>query len=174
MVLIVVGLFSFVLNEGSCVATSNMLFSDNFLFYKGNDAVEERILGIILPETPEKPTESRLSGNVEQVELEIKKVKGCSCIVFAKEYFPTIKDEMIYSPFYLWRNYKEYGFKKSDKPVLGGIIITRENTRYGHIGIVEKITEDTIKILDRNYRPCIITHRELEIDDPLIVGYLYY
>lgn len=55
-------------------------------------------------------------------------------------------------------------------PEIGAVIVTREG-KVGHVGVVEQIWMETVVIKEFNYYGCQTTRRELQKDDPLIIGY---
>ena len=96
----------------------------------------------------------------------------CDCLTFIKQFSEKLIGKSLYYPFYLWENYQNWGLKRLDEPEIGSIIITTENKYYGHAGVVASLSEDMIYVLDKNYKPCKVSYRELPKDDGIIVGFL--
>lgn len=64
------------------------------------------------------------------------------------------------------------GYATSTIPAKGGIIVTNES-RAGHVAVVEEVTDKTIKISEQNYDGLyIISSRIISLDDPIIQGYI--
>ncbi len=71
-------------------------------------------------------------------------------------------------------NAQRYGYDIGKKPVIGAIVVTRENALYGHVAYVEDVTSDVIVISEMNFRGWgVVDKRELSIDDWRILGYIY-
>lgn len=71
-------------------------------------------------------------------------------------------------------NAKAMGYKTGTKPKKGAIIVTTDNSYYGHVGIVEKVKGDTVTISEMNYTAWGKTNtRVLSVKDRKIRGYIY-
>ena len=71
-------------------------------------------------------------------------------------------------------NAKAMGYKTGKTPQNGSIIVTTDNTYYGHVAIVQKVSEDTITISEMNYKGWGKTNsRTISIKDRKIRGYIY-
>ena len=59
----------------------------------------------------------------------------------------------------------------SDKPVVGGVVITKESY-YGHVAQIIEVREDSIILREGNFKPCQFTNgRELKLDNTKILGF---
>jgi hypothetical protein len=72
-------------------------------------------------------------------------------------------------------NFPPIGLAKNLKPNLkipsvGSIIITNES-KAGHLGAVIAIEGDILTIKEGNYKPCSLSTRQLNISNPVIVGF---
>lgn len=64
------------------------------------------------------------------------------------------------------------GYATSTLPAKGGIVVTNES-RAGHVAVVENVTEDSIIVSEQNYDGLyIISSRIISLDDPIIRGYI--
>jgi hypothetical protein len=78
---------------------------------------------------------------------------------------------------YGWARYflkwaKEEGYSTSTVPIIGGMVITNESR--GHVAVVEDVHDDHIHISEQNFLGrYVISKRELSLDDPRILGYIY-
>ncbi|MFZ2970008.1 MAG: CHAP domain-containing protein [Minisyncoccia bacterium] len=71
-------------------------------------------------------------------------------------------------------NSKAYGYKSGKSPVVGSIMVTTENRRYGHVAVVEAVNGDNITISEMNYVGWGRTSvRVLKATSPVIRGYIY-
>lgn len=62
----------------------------------------------------------------------------------------------------------------SDNPEIGAIIVI-EAGRWGHVGIVKEVKEDSVIVRSRNWRSLWqISDDEFKIDDIRILGYIRY
>jgi LysM repeat protein len=75
----------------------------------------------------------------------------------------------------MWlRNAKAYGFETGNTPVVGAIVATSENPRYGHVAYVEAVGDGKITISEMNYVGLgIKSVRVLSVNNPVIKGYIY-
>lgn len=72
------------------------------------------------------------------------------------------------------RNAKAYGYKTGNVPVVGSIVATTENPRYGHVAYVEAVGDGKITISEMNYVGLgIKSVRVLSVNSPVIKGYIY-
>jgi len=70
-------------------------------------------------------------------------------------------------------NAKAYGANTGKKPKKGAIIVTRES-RYGHVGIVEKVSGSKITISEMNYAGWgKVSRRTISSKSSVIKGYIY-
>ncbi|MBD3245143.1 MAG: LysM peptidoglycan-binding domain-containing protein [Candidatus Moranbacteria bacterium] len=68
---------------------------------------------------------------------------------------------------------KAYGAKTGKTPAAGSIIVTRES-RWGHVGIVEKVSGNSITIREMNYRGWgVVSTRTISAKSSVIKGYIY-
>lgn len=71
-------------------------------------------------------------------------------------------------------NARAYGYKTGKIPVVGAIVSTTENPRYGHVAYVEEVNDDKITISEMNYIGLgIKSVRILSVNSPVIRGYIY-
>ncbi|MCL5667181.1 MAG: CHAP domain-containing protein [Patescibacteria group bacterium] len=71
-------------------------------------------------------------------------------------------------------NARAYGAVTNSKPAAGAIVVTNENTRYGHVAIVEKVTDDSIYVSEMNYNAFgKVDYRYIPIHSSVIRGYIY-
>lgn len=71
-------------------------------------------------------------------------------------------------------NAKAYGAKIGQTPVVGAIVQTTENRRYGHVAIVKKVEGSRFFITEMNYTGLgRISERWLELGNPVIQGFIY-
>lgn len=72
------------------------------------------------------------------------------------------------------KNAKAYGAKIGQTPVVGAIVQTTENRRYGHVGIVKQVDGRRFLITEMNYTGLgRISERWLELGNPVILGFIY-
>ncbi|MEA2097978.1 MAG: LysM peptidoglycan-binding domain-containing protein [Patescibacteria group bacterium] len=71
-------------------------------------------------------------------------------------------------------NARAYGYRTGNTPVAGAIVVTTENRWYGHVGLVESVTGNSITISEMNYagwnRKSV---RVISINSHVIRGYIY-
>ncbi len=71
-------------------------------------------------------------------------------------------------------NSRAYGYKTGNTPVVGSIVVTTEHRWYGHVGLVEAVTGNSITISEMNYvgwnRKSV---RVISTNSPVIRGYIY-
>ncbi len=71
-------------------------------------------------------------------------------------------------------NAKAYGAKEGKTPVVGAIVVTNENRRYGHVAYVEKVDGNKFMISEMNYNGLgKISTRWLTVGDSVIKGFIY-
>lgn len=71
-------------------------------------------------------------------------------------------------------NAKAYGAKIGQTPVVGAIVQTTENRRYGHVAIVKQVNGNSFLITEMNYTGLgRISERWLELGNPVIRGFIY-
>lgn len=56
-------------------------------------------------------------------------------------------------------------------PVVGGIVITKENPEWGHVAYITDIQGDVLFLDETNYVPGKRTQRQLLLSSPLILGF---
>ncbi len=71
-------------------------------------------------------------------------------------------------------NARAYGYRTGNSPVVGSIIVTTEHRWYGHVGLVESVTGNSVTISEMNYvgwnRKSV---RVISINSPVVRGYIY-
>lgn len=93
----------------------------------------------------------------------------CTYFVAQKRYVPWGGDAKRWL-----NNAQAFGYKTGKTPVIGSIVVTTENARYGHVAYVEAFDDDTITISEMNYKGLgIISQRVLPIKSRVIRGYIY-
>jgi len=71
-------------------------------------------------------------------------------------------------------NAKSLGYKTGSKPKKGSIVVTTDNTYYGHVALVEKVGKDTITVSEMNYKGWgEVNTRTISKKDRKIRGYIY-
>jgi len=71
-------------------------------------------------------------------------------------------------------NARAYGAIITSKPAVGAIVVTNENSRYGHVALVEKVTDDSIYVSEMNYSAFgKVDYRYIPLHSPVIKGYIY-
>jgi len=71
-------------------------------------------------------------------------------------------------------NASRAGYAIGKTPIVGAIISTNESIRYGHVGIVEEVKENTLIISEMNHLgPWIVDRREIPKNSRVIKGYIY-
>lgn len=71
-------------------------------------------------------------------------------------------------------NAKAMGYKTGKTPKAGAIVVTTDNTYYGHVAIVEKFSGSTITVSEMNYKGWGVKNtRVISINDRKIRGYIY-
>jgi len=93
-----------------------------------------------------------------------------SCVAFVKASLGVT--ESWFTPYYVWNHADLLSLTPLSKPKIGSIIILDEGPVW-HMGLVQEITESGIIIIEQNYVPNTVGTRNLNIDDPDIVGFLY-
>lgn len=84
-----------------------------------------------------------------------------SCVSYAKYRRPD-QDFIWIAPRYV----EAYNLE----PKAGLLVITNEG-KWGHVGVIEEVTEDAIIIREANYVSGLVTTREIPLDSPVIRGY---
>ena len=127
---------------------------------------------IIQTTNPYTPPDPQALATMIEPELEIDwGYNGCSCINYIKLYYVRFTSVSLYSPWHLWNNFETYGLEKTE-PEIGALIITKDHPYWWHIGIISSVSEERVKITEKNIVPCEITTRKLDRDSDIIVGYL--
>lgn len=71
-------------------------------------------------------------------------------------------------------NSKAYGATVNRTPVAGAILVTNENSRYGHVAYIEKVVGTTVHFSEWNYAGLYkTTHRTMDISDRRIQGVIH-
>lgn len=71
-------------------------------------------------------------------------------------------------------NAKASGYATGSKPKTGSIVVTTDNTYYGHVAVVTKVSEDSITVKEMNYKGWgVVNTRDISIKDRRIKGYIY-
>lgn len=71
-------------------------------------------------------------------------------------------------------NAKAMGYSVGSKPKTGSIVVTTDNSYYGHVAIVEKVSGGTITISEMNYNGWgVVNKRTISVNDRKIRGYIY-
>lgn len=71
-------------------------------------------------------------------------------------------------------NAKAMGYKTGKTPQAGSIVVTTDNTYYGHVAIVQKVGDGTITVSEMNYKGWGKTNtRVISTSDRKIRGYIY-
>lgn len=71
-------------------------------------------------------------------------------------------------------NARGFGAVISSTPVVGSIVVTTDNARYGHVAYVERVEEDKILLSEMNYEKFgKVNNRWLNLSSKTIRGYIY-
>lgn len=71
-------------------------------------------------------------------------------------------------------NAKAYGAVVTKEPAVGAIVVTNESRRYGHVALVEEVTEDRILVSEMNYTKFgKVDQRWINKNSSVIKGYIY-
>lgn len=71
-------------------------------------------------------------------------------------------------------NARAMGYKTGKSPQTGSIVVTTDNTYYGHVALVESVSSDTITVSEMNYKRWGKTNtRVIPRTDRKIRGYIY-
>jgi hypothetical protein len=89
------------------------------------------------------------------------RVALCSCVIFAK----------LITDFQQIVGYAKNWPINTSSPEIGGVVITNENPKWGHVAVIKEIKENSIIVDETNYKPCAKTTRELSLNDPAILGF---
>lgn len=93
----------------------------------------------------------------------------CTWYVASRVYVPWGGDAKMWLT-----NAKAYGYETGKTPVVGSIVVTTENRRYGHVAYVESVSGSTITVSEMNYVGWGITSvRTISVNSPVIRGYIY-
>lgn len=75
---------------------------------------------------------------------------------------------------YWLKNARAFGYKTGNAPIVGAIMATAENPRYGHVAYVEAVNGDKITISEMNFIGVgIKSIRVISANNPVIRGYIY-
>lgn len=105
-----------------------------------------------------------ISYNVPSVSQQLQRQRGydaTSCVSYAKYRRPDQN--------FVWvapRFVEAYDIA----PSAGLLVITTEG-RWGHVGYVDRVTEDAIVVTEANWVPGLVTTREIPKDSPIIRGF---
>lgn len=105
-----------------------------------------------------------ISYHVPSVSQQLQRQKGydaTSCVSYAKYRRPDQN--------FVWvapRFVEAYDYE----PRAGLLVITNEG-RWGHVGYVDRVTEDAIVVTEANWVPGLVTTREIPKDSPIIRGF---
>lgn len=114
------------------------------------------MISYYVPELPPKPTRS-----AETTKPVAYLYNPSSCVSYAKYRRPDQAFVWI-APKYV-ESYKI-------EPAPGLLVITSEGP-VGHVAYVESVSETTLFVSEANYKPGLVTRREIPRDSPYIVGY---
>jgi len=71
-------------------------------------------------------------------------------------------------------NAKSAGYATGSQPKKGAIVVTTDNTYYGHVALVTKVSSDSIVVKEMNYDGWgVVNTRTISIKDRKIRGYIY-
>lgn len=59
----------------------------------------------------------------------------------------------------------------SKEPIVGSVVILKGG-KLGHVALVLEVRDDSIVIVESNYKPCQITYRVIPKSSSIIKGYL--
>lgn len=72
-------------------------------------------------------------------------------------------------------NARAYGALVTMEPAAGSIVVTNDNSRYGHVAIVEQVTDDSILVSEMNYKGFgIVNQRWISRSSKSIKAYIYH
>jgi peptidoglycan DL-endopeptidase CwlO len=72
-------------------------------------------------------------------------------------------------------NAKAYGAVVSNIPAVGSIVVTTDNSRYGHVALVEKVEDDRFLVSEMNYKgKGIISTRWISNASRTVRGFIYH
>jgi surface antigen len=72
------------------------------------------------------------------------------------------------------KNAAAYGAVVTDVPAKGAIVVTNDSARYGHVALVEKVTETSIIVTEMNYKGFgKVDTREIPLKSSSIKAYIY-
>lgn len=72
-------------------------------------------------------------------------------------------------------NAKAFGAVVSKQPAPGVIVVTNDSRRYGHVAIVNQVTDDSIVVSEMNYKgKGVVDTREIPLSSSSIKGYIYH
>lgn len=93
----------------------------------------------------------------------------CTYYVALRRYVPWSGDAK-----YWLKNARAFGYKTGSVPVVGAIVATAENPRYGHVAYVEAVDGDKITVSEMNFVGAgIKSTRVISVNNPVIRGYIY-
>jgi len=71
-------------------------------------------------------------------------------------------------------NAAAYGAKIGNTPIVGSIMVSSENKRYGHVALVEAVEGDNFMVSEMNYKGRgIIDQRWISMSSSFIKGFIY-
>lgn len=129
-------------------------YSDNFIRWDGAEAVESFVLGIKVKD------DINLEEKGEIATTTIQGASGCHCVEYVQSKGLQVSG-----------NARDI-ISNSSVPILHGGVLLR--TKFGHIGYVEAIYEDSILISDMGWVNCeSISFHTIRLDDSRIRGFIY-
>lgn len=101
----------------------------------------------------------------EQAAKKVKEEDLCSCVLFAKRL----------TGFNQPVGYAKNWPRNTDKPVVGGVVITNESSsgsfNTGHVAYITQVNGDSFKVIEGNYVRCKVSTRTIKVGDKKIIGY---
>lgn len=91
-------------------------------------------------------------------------LQPCNCVLTARKFNSDL-------PRGLYSLSQKKRIINSDEPTIGATVITNEGNWTGHAATVIGIDNETITLLEANYKRCKVTTRVLDKDSKKIVGY---
>lgn len=95
----------------------------------------------------------------------------CDCISFIKFFYSGLQSKQLHYPTYLWRNFSDYSFERTE-PIVGALVILKTDFYEGHIAVITSVSENSFEIIEKNWKYCQITTRSFEFNNEKIVGFL--
>ena len=92
----------------------------------------------------------------------------CQCVAYART---SISFSTVLRARNIWLWSGTIDLNRVEDPKEGDLVVTEEG-RYGHVAVIERVSDDAIQIVEQNYLPCKISRRVLAIDDERILGFV--